>query len=49
MFDEIGLVNHKAFAERLENELLDAVLENPELNKKESLLSLAFAADKKLL
>ncbi len=31
------------------HELLDAVLENPELNKKESLLSLAFAADKKLL
>ena len=28
---------------------LDAVLENPELNKKEALLSLAFAADKKLL
>ena len=25
MFDEIGLVNHKAIAERLENELLDAV------------------------
>ena len=31
------------------HELLDAVLENPELNKKEALLSLAFAADKKLL
>ena len=31
------------------HELLDAVLENPELNKKEALLALAFAADKKLL
>ena len=27
------------------HELLDAVLENPELNKKEALLALAFAAD----